>query len=143
MKTLKITRSALTLKTCAAVAAALAFLAANAMAQERGAERLVKTQRSGPETALQTPAGHCAGMACPKCTDTVVKAAQPMGKGGRAETALVQRHGCPACSTQVVTEGTGKQAQDKAVHTCALAGGPAASCCAAKAPAAGPAVYPH
>ncbi|MGN6554866.1 MAG: hypothetical protein ACTHLW_14255, partial [Verrucomicrobiota bacterium] len=68
----------------------------------------------------------------PKCTETVASVAQPMGRGGRVESASILRHQCPACHTKIVTEGTGKQAKNVVKHDCKMDGSSNASCCATK-----------
>ena len=71
-------------------------------------------------------------VSCPKCKDTWVKVVQPMGKGGRQETANIQRHECPGCDTKIVTEGVGKQAKSVVKHTCKQCGSEDMSCCVMK-----------
>lgn len=113
--------------------AAFALLVNSALAQERGADRLVKLHRIGAIADLQkVEAGHTLAMTCPKCKDTSIKVAQSQGKGGRREAAILQRHGCPGCDTKIVTEGVGKQAKSQAKHVCVQNGGENAGCCATK-----------
>jgi hypothetical protein len=109
--------------------AAVTFVTApiSSVAQEKGAERLLKLNRPAiTSTAVKAQAPV---MSCPKCIDTVVAVAQPTGKGGRVETANIVRHECPSCSTKIVTQGAGKNAENIVKHECKMDGG---SCCALK-----------
>lgn len=117
--------------------AGLALLGNSAVAQEKGAERLVNLQkRSAAPAVKQDKASDKIAMACPKCKDSWVSVVQPLEKNGRQETAKVLRHECPGCKTKLVTEGVGKQAQDKVVHQCTQCGSENATGCATK-PGAG------
>ncbi len=133
MKSIKNIGNCLTRGTCLMAVAGLAFLAHSAVAQEKGGERLMKllsldTGADGQK--LET--GTAIVMSCPKCKDTAVKVVQPMGKGGRQETASLRRHECPGCSTKMVTEGAGKQAKSMMKHTCKQGGGEGAVGCVIK-----------
>ena len=133
MKNIKNIANSLTRGTLVVAVAGLTLLANSALAQEKGAERLMKLQRlNTPADVQKVEAGDTIVMSCPKCKDTWVTVVQPMGKGGRQETATVQRHECPGCSTKIVTEGVGKQAKDKVVHTCKACGSKDVSCCVMK-----------
>lgn len=112
---------------------AMVGLVSVVQAQEKGAERLMKLQRlNTPADVQKVEAGDTIVMSCPKCKDTWVKVVQPMGKGGRQETANIQRHECPGCDTKIVTEGTGKQAKSVVKHTCKQCGSEDMSCCVMK-----------
>lgn len=68
-------------------------------------------------------------MACPKCkTITVSKVEE--GKGAIKREVGREQHLCPGCKTVIKTTGVGKQATDKAVHTCSKCGSDMAFCCA-------------
>lgn len=113
--------------------AGLALLTNTVAAQEKGAERLMKLQRlNTPADVQKVEAGDTIVMSCPKCKDTWVKVVQPMGKGGRQETANIQRHECPGCDTKIVTAGVGKQAKNVVKHTCKQCGSEDVSCCVMK-----------
>lgn len=131
MKSFTNHRSILT--TIAVALAGVAFLVNTAAAQEKGAQQLLKPTAGNSAQALT--AADTTGMACPKCKDTLVMGAQPAGKGMR-QASQSSRHECPTCSTKIVTTGVGKQAQNKALHTCQETSGADASCCAMH-PAAG------
>ena len=134
MKNIKNIGNSLTRVTLLAAVAGLALLSYSAVAQEKGAEHLIKPQPlNTPADVRNVPAGATAVMACPKCKDTSVTVVENTGKAANPyETKTVLRHECPGCNTKIVTEGVGKQAQNKVVHTCANGGPAAASCCATK-----------
>ena len=105
----------------------------SAQAQQKGAEKLMQLPKINTVEALQSlEPGDTIVMSCPKCKDTWVKVVQPMGKGGRQETANIQRHECPGCDTKIVTEGVGKQAKSVVKHTCKQCGSEDVSCCVMK-----------
>jgi hypothetical protein len=133
MKSINSITKLVTRSTLLLALAALAWLPVTGFAQEKGAERLMKLNRLNNVADVQkVQAGDTIVMSCPKCKDTWAKVVQPMGKGGRQETASVQRHACPGCDTKIVTEGVGKQAQNKVLHTCKQCGSEEASCCVMK-----------
>lgn len=133
MKTINPLGHYLTRVTLMAAVAVLAFLPIRTLAQEKGAERLLKLQRLNTVADVEkVEAGDTIVMSCPKCKDTWVKVVQPMGKGGRQETANIQRHECPGCDTKIVTEGVGKQAKSVVKHTCKQCGSEDMSCCVMK-----------
>lgn len=133
MKSIKNIGNYVTRGTLIVAVAGLALLANSAVAQEKGAERLMKLQRLNTVADVQkVEAGDTIVMSCPKCKDTWVKVVQPMGKGGRQETANIQRHECPGCDTKIVTEGVGKQAKSVVKHTCKQCGSEDVSCCVMK-----------
>jgi hypothetical protein len=124
----------LTRNTLALTVAALTLLTSTVAAQDKGAERLMKLQRLNTVADVQTvEAGDTMVMSCPKCRDTWVTVVQQTGKAANPqEKKSALRHECPGCSTKIVTEGVGKQAQDKAIHTCKQCGSKDASCCVMK-----------
>jgi len=133
MKSIKNMGNHLTRATLIVAVAGFALLMNAVLAQEKGAERLMKLQRlNTPADVQKVEAGDTIVMSCPKCKDTWVKVVQPMGKGGRQETANIQRHECPGCDTKIVTEGVGKQAKSVVKHTCKQCGSEDMSCCVMK-----------
>ena len=133
MKNIKTIAHSLTRATLVVAVAGLALLANSAVAQEKGAERLL----NAPAGVPTAEASHPAAMSCPKCQDKAVTTVENTGKAAHPhETKTVLRHDCPGCNTKLVTAGTGKQAQDKVVHTCKTGGSEAAPCCATKKAAA-------
>jgi len=133
MKSLKHIGNSLTRGTLIVAVAGLALLTNSAVAQEKGGERMMKLLRLNTAADVQkVEAGDTIVMSCPKCKDTWVKVVQPMGRGGRQETANIQRHECPGCDTKIVTEGTGKQAKSVVKHTCKQCGSEDMSCCVMK-----------
>ena len=107
--------------------AGIVLLANSVAAQEKGAQRLLKSTDSN--SAQNLKAGDAAGMSCSKCKDSWVTTTQPAGKAV-ARTTQTPRHECPTCSTKIVTKGVGKQAQNLAIHSCQESSGANASCCA-------------
>ena len=104
-------------------------------AQEKGAELLVESSRVSPAAETQEMKGGCSAMtACPECKDRAVTVRRSVGKGGRVETATVNRHECPTCNTKSVTTGTGKAASTQVMHVCENT--KAAACCAMQQSAA-------
>jgi hypothetical protein len=115
-------------------AATILCLPAIVSAQEKGAEQLTKLKRlSTVDEVQKVEAGDTIVMSCPKCKDTWVTVVEAPGKTGNPpEVKHIVRHECPGCHTKIVTEGVGKQATDKVVHTCAKCGSEEASCCVMK-----------
>ena len=134
MKSIKNIGNYLTRGTLIVAVAGLALLGNSAVAQEKGGERMMKLLRLNTAADVQkVEAGDTIVMSCPKCKDTWVKVVEATGKAAHPQdTKLVQRHECPGCNTKIVTEGVGKQAQDKVVHTCKHCGSQDASCCVMK-----------
>jgi hypothetical protein len=56
----------------------------------------------------------------------------PAKTGNPPEVKTLVRHECPGCHTKIVTEGVGKQATDKVVHTCKMCGSEDVTCCVMK-----------
>lgn len=114
--------------------AGFAWLPASSFAQEKGAARLI--QMKPIQTVVDAQAvkpGDTVVMSCPKCKDswlTVVE--KPAKQGAKPETKTVLRHECPGCEHKIVTEGQGKHAMDKIVHTCKNCGSEDAFCCVMK-----------
>jgi hypothetical protein len=124
----------LTRATLVAAVASLAFLPTRALAQEKGAEHLMKLQRLNTVADVQkVEAGDMVVMSCPKCKDTWVTVVENTGKAANPrETKAVQRHACPGCQTKLVTEGAGKQAKSVVRHVCTQCGSTDAFCCVLK-----------
>ena len=134
MKSIKNIGNHLTRATLIVAVAGLALLTHTVAAQEKGAERLMKLQGLNTVADVQkVEAGDTVAMSCPKCKDTWVTVVEKTGKAAKPhETKAVLRHECPGCSTKIVTEGVGKQAQNKVVHTCKNCGSEDAFCCVMK-----------
>ena len=111
--------------------AALALLPSLTMAQEKGATKLMKLQTV--QDLQQVEAGDTIIMSCPKCQDTFATVVTKPMKGMQPDQIkTVVQHLCPTCSTTIKTEGVGKNAVDKLVHTCNTCGSPEVSCCLMK-----------
>ena len=114
-----------------ATIAALALLPSLAMAQEKGATKLIKLQTA--EDLQQVEAGDTIVMSCPKCKDTNTTVVTKSLKGMQPEEIkTVVKHLCPTCSTSIKTEGMGKNAKSVLVHTCNSCGSEDVSCCLMK-----------
>lgn len=111
--------------------AALALVPSLVMAQEKGATRLMKLNTV--QDLQQIEAGDTILMSCPKCQDTYATVATRTLKGANPEEIkTVVKHLCPNCSTSIKTEGVGKNAKNKLVHTCDSCGSTDVSCCLMK-----------
>lgn len=133
MKNLKNLTRFLTRGTLIAAIAGCVLLPRGAMAQAKGGEQLMRLLRLDSAAEVQkVEAGDTVVMSCPKCKETWVKVVQPMAKGGRQETANVQRHECPGCEQKLVVEGVGKQAKSVVKHACKHCGSKEAFCCVLK-----------
>jgi|SRR6266850_3623371 len=105
---------------CAAVAIMAAALTSGAAPTEKGAERLVtltKASRS-PSSPVAMTAAVSAAHRCPACSDSWVKVADKATKGPNHLVKNEARHDCSACSTEIITRGSGKAARAIAVHSC-------------------------
>jgi hypothetical protein len=110
---------------------ALAALPTLTFAQEKGATKLMKLQTLQDVQQLQ--AGDTIIMSCPKCQDSYATVVSKTMKGANPEEVKVMvKHLCPACTTTIKTEGTGKNAKDKLVHTCNACGSTDVNCCVLK-----------
>jgi hypothetical protein len=115
----------------AAAVVLLALVSNQAMAQEKGATRLMKL--STAQSVQQVEAGDTILMSCPKCKDTYVTVVTKPMKGMQpAEIQQVIKHLCPSCTTAIKTVGVGKNAKDTLVHTCNSCGSDDAYCCLLK-----------
>lgn len=134
MKTLNHLGHSLTRVTLVAAVAVLALFPLRTLAQEKGAERLLKLHRLHTVVDVQkVEAGDTIVMSCPKCKDTWITVVQKTGKAAHStETKAVQRHECPGCETRIVTQGVGKQAKNVVKHTCQQCGSADAYCCVIK-----------
>lgn len=114
-----------------AAVVALALVSNQAMAQEKGATRLMKL--STVQDVQQVDTGDTILMSCPKCKDTYATVVTKPMKGMQpAEVQQVIKHLCPNCTTTIKTEGVGKNAKDKLVHSCNSCGSEDAYCCLMK-----------
>jgi hypothetical protein len=72
-------------------------------------------------------------MSCPKCQDTYATVVKKSLKGMQPDQiSTVVKHLCPTCTTEIKTEGVGKNAVNKLVHTCNSCGSADVSCCLMK-----------
>ena len=116
-----------------AAVAALAMLPNLTMAQQqiKGAQLLMKLQTV--ENLQQVEAGDTIVMSCPKCKDTYATVVTKTFKGAHPEDVRTMvEHMCPTCSTTIKTEGVGKNAVNKLVHTCNTCGSIDVTCCLMK-----------
>ena len=114
-----------------ATVAALAMLPSLTLAQSGGAAKLLPLRTA--EDLQQVESGDTIVMSCPKCTDTYATVVTKSLKGMQAEEIkTVVKHLCPTCSTSIKTVGSGKNAQNKLVHTCNSCGSTDVSCCLMK-----------
>jgi len=111
--------------------AGLAWLPSQALAQEKGAQKLIKVQTM--EDLQKVEAGDTIVMTCPKCKDTYTQVVEKTFKAVKPEELkTVAVHLCSSCNTKIVTKGVGKQAKDELVHTCTACGSEDVSCCVIK-----------
>ena len=113
--------------------AAIAFASAPsaALAQMKGAQRLMKLQTV--EDLQHVEKGDTIIMSCPKCKETYAQVVDKSLKGLKAgEMKNVPIHLCDKCGTKIVTQGTGHQAKDTLVHSCKDCGSEDVSCCLLK-----------
>jgi predicted outer membrane protein len=116
-----------------AAVAALAMLPNLTMAQQqvKGAQLLMKLQTT--DNLQQVEAGDTIVMSCPKCKDTYATVVTKSMKGMQPEQMnTMVKHMCPTCSTEIKTEGMGKNAVNKLVHTCNACGSTEVTCCLMK-----------
>ena len=76
-----------------------------------GASELMKITEpvSAPATTV---------MACPKCKSEFTVQPDKFARGATKPSAIVEKHLCQKCGTELKTVGTGKQATQLALHTC-------------------------
>jgi hypothetical protein len=135
MKIMTYISNHLTRGTLVVAVAGLAVLGNSALAQEKGAERLVKLNRPAAAPKSQAAAPTTAPMPCAKCQDVVQQVPDWSAKGGAVlmaggqPTKLEVRHLCEGCATAWSTVGHGKAKQDVATHTCTSCGADSKSCC--------------
>ena len=114
-----------------AVVALLALLPSLAMAQEKGATKLMQLRTA--EDLQQVEAGDTIVMSCPKCKDTYATVVTKSLKGMPAnQISNVVKHLCPTCTTSIKTKGVGKNAKNTLMHTCNSCGSKDVSCCLMK-----------
>ena len=116
-----------------ATVAALAMLPNLTMGQQqiKGAQLLRPLQKV--EDLQQVEAGDTIVMSCPKCKDTYATVVTKPMKGMQPDQInTVVKHMCPTCSTSIKTEGMGKNAANKLVHTCNACGSTDVTCCLMK-----------
>lgn len=122
-------------RSCLALAlAAVAWLPSQALAQEKGATKLMQLKRIDTNADVEkVEPGDSVVMACPKCKETWMTVVERPSKGaGVTEKKTIARHECPGCDSKLVTEGVGKQATTKVQHTCKKCGSTDAFCCVMK-----------
>jgi Fe-S oxidoreductase len=111
--------------------AAMAWLPSPVLAQEKGAQKLMKIQTV--EDLQTVEAGDTIVMSCPKCKDTYTQVVEKSYKAATPdELKTVTTHLCSSCDTKIVTKGVGKNAKDTLVHTCNMCGSGDVSCCVIK-----------
>jgi hypothetical protein len=95
-----------------AIALALVASAQADVKTKGGAADLIKKAEpvSAPATSV---------MACPKCKSEFTVRTDGFARGTTKPTAIVEKHLCQKCGTALTTVGTGKQAKQLALHTCA------------------------
>lgn len=116
-----------------ATVVALAMIPNLTMAQQqvKGAQLLMKLQKV--EDVQKVEAGDTIVMSCPKCKDTYATVVTKSLKGMQPDQITsVIKHLCPTCSTEIKTEGMGKNAVNKLVHTCKSCGSKEVTCCLMK-----------
>ena len=114
-----------------ALVAVAALLPSLTFAQEKGATKLMKLQTV--QDLQHVEAGDTIIMSCPKCQDTFATVVTKPMKGMKAdEMKTMVKHLCPTCSTSIQTEGVGKNAVNKLVHTCNTCGSADVACCLMK-----------
>ena len=115
-------------------AISLLGLPASALAQEKGATKLIQlkpTKTVGD--AENVEAGDMVVMSCAKCKDTWVTVVEkPAKTGAKPDATKVQRHECPGCKHKYATEGHGKAKTEKIIHVCTNCGSEDAFCCVMK-----------
>lgn len=115
----------LTAGTIALAIVLVAGFASSALAQEKGATKLLQSKSGAAAT------GETAAMSCSKCKDsTVTITEKPARTGAKASSHTVTRHECPGCQNALTTTGHGKAATSTVKHTCSLAATEGAACCA-------------
>ena len=111
--------------------ATLALLPNQSMAQDKPATKLMQLRTA--ENLEQIEAGDTIVMSCPKCKETYSSVATKSLKGTQPdEMKTMSKHLCPTCSTVIKTEGSGKSATTKLVHTCNSCGSEEVTCCLMK-----------
>src|SRR5579859_8130677 len=104
--------------------------AATAIAQEKGASKLMKPINSYADVASLKD-GDMVAMACPKCkTFTITYITTE--KGHVKTAAPGQEHLCPGCEQKFVVVGQGKAKHDTIIHVCKKCGSKDAFCCSQK-----------
>ena len=110
---------------------ALAWLPSQALAQEKGAQKLIKLQTF--EDLKKVDTGDIIVMSCPKCKDTYAQVTEKTFKAANPEEVKnVTIHLCSGCDTRLVTKGVGKHAKEVLVHTCKTCGSENVTCCVMK-----------
>ena len=93
---------------------------------EKGAEALVRASKAS--SPAKTEPAAMAAHKCANCTDSFVTVVDKATKGPNHAVTTAVRHNCSACSTKIVSEGTGKAKHDVAIHACGA--DLKAACCA-------------
>lgn len=112
--------------------AGLILAPATALAQEKGASKLLQMSRIQTQTDVEAlKPGDMVVMSCPKCRDTEIAVVEKSWKTGVPDSnKTVTVHLCPGCETKLVPQAN-KQ-PPKAVHTCQKCGSEDVSCCSIK-----------
>jgi hypothetical protein len=109
--------------------AALAWLPipAQAQAQEKGAQKLMKIETV--EDLQKIDVGDTIVMSCPMCKDVYTQVVVKSFHGASPDELKTQKvHLCSSCDTEIVTKGVGKQAKNVLVHTCKMCGSKDVTC---------------
>jgi hypothetical protein len=134
MKSIKKLSRTLTIAALAVAVAALMVAPMAVLAQEKGAQKLMRLNTVKTVEDLQkVDAGDVIIMSCPKCKDTYATVVEKSFKNATADQLkTVAIHLCPTCETKMVSKGHGKAAKDTLVHTCKSCGSKDVSCCVMK-----------
>jgi hypothetical protein len=138
MKKMTNVRKCLVSSGLALIVAAWAFVPSSTLAQEKGAQRLMKIQKVEDLQSLDK--GDVIVMSCPKCKDTYAQVVEQTYKTVKPEELKdVAIHLCSTCDTTIKTKGRGKEATDTLVHTCKTCGSHDVTCCVIKKDSLAPA----
>lgn len=132
MKALKHVLRVATVSVLAVTLTSLVSMPTNALAQEKGASKLMQSSRIQSKADVEAlMPGDMVVMSCPKCKDTHVAVVEKSWKTGVADsTKTVTVHLCPGCETKFVPQPNKQPA--KAVHICKNCGSEDVTCCTVK-----------
>lgn len=116
--------------------AALAFMPASSLAQEKGsakggAQLLMKPIKTVQDLEALEP-GDMLAMSCPKCKNITITYVEPTFKATEPKEKVKSQHTCPSCGTVISAEGHGKAKKDVLTHVCQTCGSKDAFCCVLK-----------